>query len=177
MREKQIWIHLSTITNFKTGQNIWNTYFRILDNRQHRTVIFEVAVTNEVTPMTVPAFYQERFFQGCSTSGEAKQRRLSGEDRVWNCVKVAGIYGSYYLRRGSCSKKEPRILHGIHLTLWLVANLCMFRAKFCAAGPKTTSGEKILLKICKPSNFQNSHKCRTHLSYHHPEWRDHIENH
>lgn len=61
MREKQIWTHLSTITKFKTGQNILNTYSQILDSRQHRTVIFEGGETNEMTPMIAPAFYLERF--------------------------------------------------------------------------------------------------------------------
>lgn len=49
----------------------------MLDNRQHRTVIFERGETNEVNSVIVPAFYSEIVFKAV-----AQVRKLSKECEV-----------------------------------------------------------------------------------------------
>lgn len=175
MREKQIWTHLSTITKFKTGQNILNTYSQILDSRQHRTVIFEGGETNEMTPMIAPAFYLERFSKILAQVGKLSKECWVEKTEFGVVSKWLEFMGHITWEEEAIPRNSPRILHGVHLTPWLIANLCMFRAKFYHAGQKTTSGERILPKICKPNKSQSSHKHRNCSSFHHPDWRDHIE--
>lgn len=58
----------------KTEQNIWNTSFHTLDNRQDRIVISERGETNEVTSMLVQAFYLEIFSKAVAQLGKLNKK-------------------------------------------------------------------------------------------------------
>lgn len=63
------------ITNVKTEQHIWNTYFHTLDNRQDRTVmISQRGETNEVTPRIGRAFYLEMFSKTVAQLGKRSKK-------------------------------------------------------------------------------------------------------
>lgn len=57
----------------------------MLDNKQHRTVIFEKGETNEVNSVIVPAFYSEIFSKAVAQVG--KQSKEWGVEKVELGVK------------------------------------------------------------------------------------------
>lgn len=145
--------------------------FQMSGDRQRRAVIFERGETNEVNSAIVPAFYSEMFSKAVAQVGKLS-KECSWEGRVSTWLEFVG---HITWEEGVIYRKSSKILHGVHLAFWLIANLWMLRAKFYHARQRTTSDERILSKICKPNNTQSSYKSKNHSSFHHPKWRVHIK--